>query len=274
VETPTLVIGSGSHLASIWRTSLLNDSIVEFRPHDAIYCSDIPKDRSVIINFCRHPELDRRLIAVEELPEVRLATQIANSKCHLIQMSSRRVYAPSQNADSLSEESELGPTTMNGANKLAGEGALLEILDERVTILRLANVFGLELQNGRRTFMARLLAGLKNDRRVVFDVSLSTARDFFPDRSFAGILQRIVLNPMPGVFNLGSGIATPIGDIAAWTVSGFGDGSIVCTSDEERDAFVLEVGRVVSRYGPTCTIDEIKEYCYLVGAMARSLSTA
>jgi hypothetical protein len=84
----------------------------------------------------------------------------------------------------------------------------------------------------------------------------------------------MVSNPMPGVFNLGSGIATPIGDIAAWTISGFGDGAIVCTSDEERDAFVLDVERIVSRYGPTCTIDEIREYCRLVGAMARNLSTS
>jgi UDP-glucose 4-epimerase len=274
VEKPMLVVGAGSHLASVWRSSLSTDLQVEFLSHEAICRPGVLEDRSVVINFCRHPELDRRLIAVEHLPEVRLARQIANSKCHLIQMSSRRVYAPSQSAGALSELSELDPTTMNGANKLAGERAIVEILDERLTILRLANVFGLELQSGRRTFMARLLAGLKNDRRVVFDVSLSTARDFFPDRSFARILQRIVSNPMPGVFNLGSGIATPIGDIAAWTISGFGDGAIACTSDEERDAFVLDVGRIVSRYGPTCTIDEIDEYCHLVGAMARNLSTA
>jgi UDP-glucose 4-epimerase len=248
--------------------------MVEFKPHEAIYRTNIFTDCPVIVNFCRHPELDQRPIAVEELPEVRLAMQIANSKCHLIQLSSRRVYAPSQSAGSLSEVSELGPTTMNGANKLAGERAIAELLDERLTILRLANVFGLELQSGRRTFMARLLAGLKNDRRVTFDVSLSTARDFLPDRSFARILQRIISNPMPGVFNLGSGIATPIGDIAAWTISGFGDGSIVCTDDEERDAFVLDVGSLVSQYGPTCIIDEIKEYCHLVGAMARDQSTA
>lgn len=273
METPTLVIGAGSHLASVWRRSLPNRVKVEFEPHEAISCSDILKDCSVVINFCRHPELDRRLIAVEELPEVRLAMQIANFKCHLIHMSSRRVYAPPQNGGAFSEMSELGPTTMNGANKLTGERAIVKLLDERLTILRLANVFGLELQSGRRTFMARLLAGLKNDRRVVFDVSLSTARDFLPDQSFARILQRIVSNPVPGVFNLGSGIATPIRDIAAWTISGFGDGSIVCTSDEERDAFVLEVERVVSLYGQTCSIDEIKEYCYLVGAMARNLST-
>ena len=274
MEKPTLVVGAGSHLASVWRRSLSDDSNVEFMSHEAIDRSARLEDRSVIMNFCRHPELDRRLIAVEDLPEVRLARQIASSRCHLIQMSSRRVYAPPQDAGALSELSELAPTTMNGANKLAGERAIVELLDERLTILRLANVFGLELQSGRRTFMARLLAGLKNDRRVVFDVSLSTARDFFPDRSFARILQRIVSNPTPGVLNLGSGIATPIGDIAAWTISGFGDGAIVCTSDEERDAFVLDVERMVSRYGPTCTIDEIKEYCHLVGAMARNLSTA
>ena len=104
---------------------------------------------------------------------------------------------------------------------------------------------------------------------MVFDVALSTARDFLPDCSFARILQSIVAHPRPGIFNLGSGIATSVGDIAAWTISGFGDGAIVCTSDAVRDAFVLEVDLLASCYGPTCTVDEIRDYCYWVGRLAR-----
>jgi len=270
MRAATLVVGAGSHLASVWRSSLPKDFGAEFQSHEAIAATDVLEGRSLVINFCRHPELDRRVITEDELPEVQLARRITLSNCHLIQMSSRHVYAPPQNGWSLSERSELGPTTMNGVNKLAGEKAIAEILNERVAVLRLANIFGLETQSRRRTFMARLLAGLRNDRRVVFDVALSTARDFLPDCSFARILQSIVAHPRPGIFNLGSGIATSVGDIAAWTISGFGDGAIVCTSDAQRDAFVLKVDLLASCYGPTCTVDEIRDYCYRVGRMARN----
>lgn len=269
MRAAALIVGAGSHLASVWRNSLPSDFVVDFQSHEAITTNDVLEARSLIVNFCRHPELDRRVIVEDELPEVQLARRIAFFNCHLIQMSSRHVYAPPQNGRRLSERSELGPSTMNGVNKLAGEKAIAEILRERVTVLRLANIFGLETQSRRRTFMARLLAGLRNDRRVAFDVALSTARDFLPDRSFASILQRIAAHPRPGIFNLGSGIATSVGDIAAWTISGFGDGSIVCMSDAERDAFVLEVDLLTSCYGPTCTVDEIRDYCFRVGRMAR-----
>lgn len=266
-----LAVGAGSHLASVWRNSKPRGVHVEFASHEAIHRPDSLKSHSVIINFCRHPDLDRCEIAIAELPEVRLARQIAPTNCRLVQLSSRRVYAGTSSGR-LSELSKVGPATPNGINKLNGETAVLELLGDRASILRLANVFGLELQHGRRTFMARVLTGLRVDGRVTFDVALSTARDFLPDRAFVRILERIASEPAPGILNVGSGIPTPIGDIAAWTIEGFGGGSLANSSNEERDSFVLDVSRMTARYGNACSVADIKNYCYWLGTTTRNLT--
>jgi len=226
---------------------------VHFASHEAINRPELLANYSIIVNFTRHPETDARHIDVNELPEVRLAKRLAPLGCHLIQLSSQRVYAPPIKASLLSERSTLNPTTVGGINKVAGERAISDILRERLTILRLGNVFGLELQYGRRTFMARLLASLRTDRRIIFDMSPSTRRDFLPDKCFARIIDRVVARPISGIYNLGSGIATRIGDIAEWTIAGFGPASIICTSEEEHDSFALDIASLTSSYGPVCT---------------------
>jgi UDP-glucose 4-epimerase len=67
------------------------------------------------------------------------------------------------------------------------------------------------------------------------------------------------------VLNIGSGIALPTGGVALWVLEGYGRGELVIERPQEHDAFVLDVVRLRSLYGPPCTYEELRTSCLELG---------
>ena len=80
--------------------------------------------------------------AAEAERRVVFARRIADRDIAYAMLSSRKVYAPAETP--LSETAPTGPTDPYGRHKLAVEDALRARLGDRLTVLRLANVFGYE----------------------------------------------------------------------------------------------------------------------------------
>ena len=121
--------------------------------HEAIDRPDLLDGVDRIVCFARHPLLGRpdyRHATMD--PDLRLAERISGRAVAYVMLSSRKVYAPS--AAPLAETAPTGPQDRYGRHRLATEAALRERLGPRLTILRLANVFGDERAAGRRTFFA------------------------------------------------------------------------------------------------------------------------
>jgi UDP-glucose 4-epimerase len=232
--------------------------------HEAIDRPDLLDGIDRVISFARHPLLGSEDYRPETMdPDLRLARRIAGHEIDYVMLSSRKVYAPSPRP--LSESAPTAPRDLYGQHKLAAEQALGERLGGRLTILRLANVFGDERQAGRRTFLAVSLDQLAREGRIRFEMSPFVARDFLPVQTCARLLAQIALAPPGGILNVGSGIALPTGRLALWVLEGFGRGELVIESPEEKDAFVLDVGRLTRRYGPPCTYEELRGSCLELG---------
>jgi nucleoside-diphosphate-sugar epimerase len=195
--------------------------------------------------------------------DLRLARQIADRDIAYVMLSSRKVYAPGEMP--LSETSPTRPGDAYGRHKLAVEDALRDLLGERLTVLRLANVFGYERAPGRRTFVAISLDRLAREGCIHYAMSPFVERDFLPVAAFARVLARIVRTPPGGVLNVGSGIGLPAGRLALWILEGFGGGALVIESAEEKDAFVLDIARFASLYGRPCTLAVLREACLAIG---------
>jgi UDP-glucose 4-epimerase len=178
-------------------------------------------------------------------------------------LSSRKVYAPGEAP--LSEISATGPGDTYGRQKLAVEQALRDLLGERLTVLRLGNVFGYERAPGRRTFVATLLDRLAREGRIRYAMSPFTLRDFLPVAAFARVLANVVRAPPGGILNIGSGIGLPAGRLALWILEGFGRGELVTSSTGEKDAFVLDIARLEGLYGRPCTQADLRDACLAVG---------
>jgi dTDP-4-dehydrorhamnose reductase/UDP-glucose 4-epimerase len=178
-------------------------------------------------------------------------------------LSSRKVYAPGESL--LSETSPTGPSDPYGRHKLAVEQALRDLLGERLTVLRLANVFGHERAPGRSTFLAISLDRLAREGRIHYAMSPFVERDFLPVAAFARVLANIVRAPPGGILNIGSGIGLQSGRLALWILEGFGRGELVISSTEEKDAFVLDIARLEGLYGRPCTQVDLRDACLAIG---------
>ncbi len=263
-----LVVGKNSFIAGhLLRT--LPPGGVRAVSHDELDEPDLVEGIGRVINAARHPGSSRSDYDLEALdPDVRLARRIGERDIEMIMLSSRKVYAPSDQP--LKETSATGPTDAYGANKLRAEERLRDLLGERLTILRLANIFGDERIPGRRSFLAMLLNRLSEQNQIRYDMSPFVERDFLPVETLAGLLSSITREPPGGVMNVGSGIALPTGRLALWIMEGFGGGELLIDTHEEKDRFVLDIGKLEERHGRPCTLDELRERCLDLGRSLRS----
>ena len=258
-----LVVGQHSFLAQ-HALEALDPAKVKAVGHEAIDRPDLLDGIGGIVNFARHPlaaSADYRLEQMD--PDLRLARRIACRDIAYVMLSSRKVYAPAETP--LSETSPTGPIDLYGRHKLAVDDALRARLGERLTVLRLANVFGYEHIPGRRTFVAISLDRLAREGRIHFGMSPFVARDFLPASAFARLLARIVAAPPGGVLNVGSGIGLATGRLALWILEGFGRGELVIESTEENDPFVLDVARLRDLYGQPCSYADLRDACLAIG---------
>jgi UDP-glucose 4-epimerase len=190
-----------------------------------------------------------------------------------IMASSRLVYGPALNDQALHESQEPQPVATYGIGKLITERAMTQMLGERLTIVRMSNIFGYELEQTRRNFFAIALRSLLGEQRIVLDMSPFVERDFLPVEILASWLAQIAENPQPGIFNLGSGIGTPTGRIAQWLLEGFGRGELLVTNLREFDAFRLDMDAARSTYGiPGLTSNALRQHCLALGARLREES--
>jgi UDP-glucose 4-epimerase len=258
-----LVVGRNSFLARHF-LSVVETGAARAVAHDAIDHPDLLDGIGCVVSFARHPLLGRDGYRPDEMdPDLRLARVLGDRPIPYLMLSSRKVYAPS--AGPLSEASPLGPTDAYGRHKLEAEERLAALVGERLTILRLANVFGYERTPGRHTFLSIALDRLRREGRIVLDMSPFVPRDFLPAEACARILGRIAGRPLRGILNVGSGIGLETGRLALWVIEGYGRGEVVAESPEEKDPFVLEISRLTGLYGPPTTLQEIREHCIAIG---------
>lgn len=263
-----LVVGKNSFIAGHLLKILPRDGVRAVSHHE-LDRPDLLDGVGSVINAARHPgssKIDYDLEALD--PDVRLAKRIGDLDIQMIMLSSRKVYAPSDRP--LAENSPTGPTDAYGANKLRAEERLRGLLGERLTILRLANIFGDERVPGRRSFLAMLLNRLAEHNQIRYDMSPFVERDFLPVEILARLLSSIVREPPGGVVNVGSGMSLPTGRLALWIMEGFGGGELVIDSHEEKDRFVLDIGKLEGRYGRPSSLDDLRQRCLDLGRNLRS----
>ncbi len=266
-----LVVGRNSFLARQFLASLAQREVVAVS-HDALDRPDLLHGVDCVINFARHPSASGNDYPAEEVdPDWRLAERIGDRNIRYVMLSSRKVYAPS--TAPLDETAPTGPQDAYGRNKLASEQRLRDLLGERLTVLRLANIFGYERIPGRTSFLALSLNRLHREGGIHYDMSPFVERDFLPAETLAWLLRQIVEAPPGGILNVGSGIGLPTGRLALWILEGFGRGELVIGSPVEKDAFVLDVGRLRGLYGEPCSYDQLRTACLAIGQQLAWIST-
>ncbi len=256
---PCLILGRG-FIATAVAATLPPDQRLTL-PHEAVRAGELPPGVGAVLWGGRHPALGTADWRLDDELEI-AAARLAAARClPFVSLGTRKVYAPSP--EPLGEVMPVGPTDRYGEQKLAIETALQDMLGERLTRLRLANLFGHE--PGRTTFAGRMLATLVANGEIRFDMSPFTRRDFIPVEAAGRAIAALLRDPPGGIVNVGSGIPLECGRLALWLLEGFGGGRLVCERWEERDAFVLDVARLNRVTGLGCTAADLRNACLTIG---------
>ena len=257
-----LLVGRGFIGQAI--TAALPPPSVRVAGHADIGSEGLLTGIDTVVYAGRHPALGGESWSLDEDAELALARAAARARLAFVSLGTRKVYAPSPRP--LAETDRIGPVDRYGRQKLALEHELVAALGQRLTRLRLANIFGLERDPSRRTFLAAALASLAATDEIRFDMSPFVARDFLPVELCGRWIAEVARQAPGGVLNIGSGVALPAGRLALWLIEGYGRGRLVVDSPEERDAFVLDTSRLKGLVGGAgCSRDMLRTTCLELG---------
>jgi dTDP-4-dehydrorhamnose reductase/UDP-glucose 4-epimerase len=209
-----------------------------------------------VVNFAFAPGLETQPYQAALDLDLRIAAQAAARGLHFVMVSSRRVYAA--DAQWNAKESQPAPgMDAYGRNKARIENELRARLGERLTILRAANVFAYEPVAARQRFGAFLQHQLATQGRIRLSVAPDARRDLVPVEFFCDVVQAAARQRLPGVFNVGAGRATRIGDAARWLIEGYGRGDLGGEATLPPDEFQLDCARLRDAFGLACGEDAV-----------------
>ena len=181
------VVGPGSLVAGALRRARASAGWRFVRWQDAVAADDWLDGVSCVVNCAYDPRLRAGAPYDPALDvDLRIARRVSARPGTLqLMLSTRAAYGPAGADPVLREDRPPAPDRPYGASKLATERALGALLGERLTVLRLSNVFGDEAVPGRRTFVGVALATLRERGAIVLDIDPGVARDFVPVSSVA-----------------------------------------------------------------------------------------
>jgi dTDP-4-dehydrorhamnose reductase/UDP-glucose 4-epimerase len=198
--------------------------------------------------------------------DLKVAEAAAKAACHFFMMSSRKVYGPARQWP-LREDASKAPVEFYGRNKLETERRVEALLASNCTILRLANVFAFEPD--RSTFFGIALRTLRREGCIILDSNPLVKKDFIPLTDCIDTIAAILPQMPAGIFNLGYGTATEIGQVARWLIEGYGRGELVVTSEEMRDEFLLDTEKLARLAGTPRERKSIQAHCLEIGEQLR-----
>jgi len=266
-----LLVGKGSFIAKNFVAHYGSAFSLHAISHLEIDSVDL-KDYRCVVNMAYKPSYFTTASTEETDYCLQVARRVASSSSHFVMMSSRKVYGTSTPFP-VPETAPLMASDLYGSNNIFTEARVFDLLGDRCTILRPSNVFGWE--PGRHTFFGLAISKLLEQKRLVFPFSAFTPRDFLPVEHFCNILAAMIHASPAGIFNVGSGMALPVGQICLWIMEGYGQGEVVITKPHEFDRFRLDISKLEALLGPQPDLTQmIYESSVGIGRKMRELDAS
>jgi len=259
----TVVVGRGSLLAREF-VARHPDLVLRTLGHAEVDDAAAYAGARSVVNFAFAPGLESQPYDAALDIDRRIGAQAARLGLHYVMISSRRVYA--QAAQWNAEESMPVPgMDAYGRNKARVEATLRNQLGDRLTVLRPGNVVGYEPIAGRRRFAAYLQSQLIAQGRIRLTVDAGARRDLVPAEFFCRVVREAALQNRGGIFNVGAGRATRVGDAARWLLDGYGRGELHSEAAQPPDEFQLVCNRLRDLFGLGCDEGAVEQALKEIG---------
>lgn len=143
------------------------------------------------------PKIYKKKNINDFLFEKRILKKIKSQR--LIFFSTSKIYP---NKINCLENMRSDPQNFYAENKLKVEKLLFKEY-KNILIFRFSNIFDVDIIN-RNTFLGLMHQNYFNKKRINFDISLNSLRDFVSMKSIKKVLRKIEINQASGIYNIGS----------------------------------------------------------------------
>jgi nucleoside-diphosphate-sugar epimerase len=235
-----LVVGKNSFIGQNFSNQSSNIDLIS---HKEISTTDF-SSYGTVFNCSISPDFRTKKYEEQNNIDFIVAKKSHENACHFVMLSTRKVYGQSDDLITYTETSEIKPIDNYAENKYITENKIRNNFDN-YTILRASNVFGNE--HGRNSFLGFCLTQLKENDKIVFELSEQIKRDFILVDEVSRVLKIICDSRKTGTYNLSSNYALEIGNVAKNLIEGYGSGSFEY-GDKITDQFMLDNNKLQSEF--------------------------
>lgn len=248
------IIGRRSYIAGILANHLAGPFALRHHAGGALESRDVASG-DIIVNCVWDPELFNVPVAPDLAADGRYAEIAAQRDARYVMLSSRAVYA-NRVEPPLREDEIPAPRTVYGRNKAAVEAGLRARIGDRLLIMRMSNVFGRE-PAGRRTFISTAIKTLETRNEIELRMAPGTRKDFLPAGFLGRAAEALLDADARGIFNVSSGIALPVHDVADALMRGYGSGTARVSDEAVGEEFCLDNTKLRELTGLSLTRAEL-----------------
>ena len=258
-----LIIGKNSILCKLFleNTKIRNFTIYSRKEIQKINFNNFTH----VINFSFNPALKKEKYNKNIDFDLKLSKIVSKYKIIYIFISTRFVYS-GINSTFIEKIEKLKPKSVYGRNKLIIENKIKKTIPKRHLILRPSTMLYFNLNYKRKLFSYTMLSSLKRNKKIYYDFSENTYKDFIIPAYFAECLDKLILNKVTGIYNICSGLKIKVKAIAKRIIRGFGNGKIIFYNENNKNqSFSMSNKLIFKKIGISLSLKEIYDYCVKLG---------
>tara|TARA_B100002003_G_scaffold237443_1_gene254521 strand:- start:404 stop:1237 length:834 start_codon:yes stop_codon:yes gene_type:complete len=212
-----IIIGKNSFIGSYLFKSLkykFNTKIYDYQKFLNV-SKKLLLDVSYVINCTSNKKYVNKKYSEKNDFDFKISKKIKDLNCKMIFLSTRKIY---KIGDNLNEASKINPNCNYSKNKLNTEKKLLKNLKNRILILRISNLIGINKFRNynkkiHKTFIDFFLINIQ--RGIVFNNG-KAYKDFLSIKKFSEIIEKLINKKVVGIYNVSLGQKVYLNKIINW----------------------------------------------------------
>ena len=147
--------------------------------------------------------------------DFQISKKIKDLNCKMIFLTSRKIY---KLGDNLNESSKLKPNCNYSKNKLHTEKILLKNLKNRILILRISNLIGINKfrNNNKKIHKTFIDSFFLNVQRGIIFNNKKNYKDFLSINKFGEIIEKLINKKIVGIYNVSLGQKVYLTKLVNW----------------------------------------------------------
>jgi len=212
-----IIIGKNSFIGSNLFKSLKNKfniKIYDYRKFLNL-SSKLLLDVNYVINCSSNKQYVKKKYSEKNDFDFQVSKKIKDLNCKMIFLTSRKIY---KLGDNLNESSKLKPNCNYSKNKLHTEKILLKNLKNRILILRISNLIGINKfrNNNKKIHKTFIDSFFLNVQRGIIFNNEKNYKDFLSINKFGEIIEKLINKKVVGIYNVSLGQKVYLTKLVNW----------------------------------------------------------